>query len=259
MRVVTIALACAFLLAPGVARADAAACVAASDEGQKDRDAGHLIAARVQFAMCAHEECPSLVRTDCLRWLEEVDKRTPTVIPTATVRGKDAVDVAVVMDGVPLASRLEGRAIPVDPGEHRLRFRHPPDQDVDEVVVIKEGDKDRVLQARFGPEPSLAVVEPAKKPPTLAYVFTGIAVGSALAAAAFGAVGLGFWADCNGNKSKCDVNLAESNTRVDWVVSDVSVGIALVSTALAIWQFVRHGQSPRAKSPFFPGGLSVRF
>src|SRR4051812_35283843 len=103
-----------------VARADdKAACVAASTKGQTLRDEGKLLRARDELLACAKDSCPDIVRGYCAQWLGEVDKRLASVVIRARgSKGEDLVDVRVTMDGNPLVTKLEGRSISIDPGEH---------------------------------------------------------------------------------------------------------------------------------------------
>jgi len=236
----------AVVLVPANAHADAESCVAASDEGQKLRDEGHLRAAHAKFVTCAAEECPSPVRAKCVQWLDDVDKRTPTIVIAATSKGKDATDVIVSIDGGVAMQHLDGNAITLDPGAHKIRFEHAGDPAQEETIMLREGEKDRAIRVSFGSiEPPL----PPKKPPTLGYAMTGVAVGSALA---FGALALGSflivqgWDSCmkGSDTLLCDKNGHETATVTTSVLADVSLGVAIVATGIAIWAFVKHGQKP---------------
>lgn len=240
----------ALVLAPAIARADAESCVAASDEGQKLRDEGHLRAARAKLATCAAEECPSPVRANCVQWLDDVDKRTPTIVLAATSQGKDATDVAVSIDGAIVAQHLDGNAIPLDPGTHKFHFEHAGDPPQDETIVLREGEKDRAIRVAFG---ALLVSPPPKKPPpTLAYAMTGVAVGSAVAFGAFALTSFLIvhdWDQCKVvDPSKCNESGHQTATLTTVVLADVSLGIAVITAAIATWAFVAHARKPAPPS-----------
>jgi hypothetical protein len=58
--------------------------------------------------------CPILVRSDCTRRLDELDKVQPTIILVAKdAAGGDVAGVMVAIDGKP-GVRLEGAELPVD-------------------------------------------------------------------------------------------------------------------------------------------------
>ncbi|HEY2367383.1 MAG TPA: hypothetical protein VGH87_13400 [Polyangiaceae bacterium] len=233
----------ASVLVPAIARADAESCVAASDEGQKLRDEGHLRAARAKLATCAAEECPSPVRGNCVQWLDDVDKKTPSIVVAATSNGKDASDVIVSIDGAVVTQHLDGGAIPLDPGEHKLHYEHAGDPPQDDTIVLREGERDRALHVSFGstfvPPPP-----PPKKPPTLAYAMTGVAIGGALGFGGFGLAGLLVIDNCNSNKASCDVEAHKTATLASFIVADVSLGVAVVTASIAIWAFVKHAKKP---------------
>ena len=48
------------------------ACIAQSEKAQLDRDEGRFLDARGSFVACASEECPRVVRRDCVEFLAEV-------------------------------------------------------------------------------------------------------------------------------------------------------------------------------------------
>src|SRR5262249_45056574 len=98
------------------------ACLAVHKEAQVHKREGRLLAAREALLQCKKEACPSVIRTDCGDWLAEVERLTPSIILSARTKGGDESDVRVLMDGKLIATRLDGKSIPVDPGEHNFRF-----------------------------------------------------------------------------------------------------------------------------------------
>ncbi len=142
--------------------ADVQACLAASEKGQTARSAGKLREARDQFLICGSESCPTIVRRDCTQWTSELTSALPTLVFGAKdTRGGDLFDVTVAMDGEPLVKKLDGKAVFVDPGPHTFRFETAGAAPVTQKVLVKEGEKMRVLTATFdtgGSEP------PATKP-----------------------------------------------------------------------------------------------
>jgi hypothetical protein len=73
------------------------------------------------------------------------------VVSALDPAGQDAADVRVTMDGAPFLPRLDGRAIPVDPGEHRFRFEREGSPPVEETAILREGEQRRMLAVRFAP------------------------------------------------------------------------------------------------------------
>jgi hypothetical protein len=139
------------ILAALLASASAAAadptkleCIAANSAGQDLRRSGKLRDAREKLALCVSTSCPGPVREDCAQRLEEVDKVMPSVIFEAKDgAGNDLSAVHVTMDGRLLADRLDGTAIPIDPGPHDFVLEAAGLPRAQKRLVLREGDKGR--------------------------------------------------------------------------------------------------------------------
>jgi hypothetical protein len=146
------------------ARADVASCAQASESAQSLRDEGRLKAARALFLECAAVECPGVVRSDCSRWLGEVDTRLPSVVFRVNdATGKEVTAVRIFFDNALLTERADGRSVTVDPGEHVLRFEAAEGKS--EIrLVLHEGERARLLTTTLegapGAQPPLAPVTP---------------------------------------------------------------------------------------------------
>ena len=55
-------------------------CVAAFDSAQTLRKKLELRAAKTQLELCARAACPSIIASDCGRWLTEVQTELPSII-----------------------------------------------------------------------------------------------------------------------------------------------------------------------------------
>ncbi|HEY8041620.1 MAG TPA: hypothetical protein VIF15_17565 [Polyangiaceae bacterium] len=259
----------AFALPLGDARADdKQQCITASDQGQQLRDDGKYRRAREAFSTCSRDVCPALVKHDCLQWLADLDQTSPSVVINAKDdKGGDLVDVKVLVDGAPLVSKLDGKPTLVDPGQHLFRFESPGFPAVEERVVVHAGEKSRLLNVQFGtpanpapaeqtgqapPAPATATAATtAETPPAAvprsrqatlvsAWVFTGIAAVAFGSEAYFGLSGL---SDRNGLKSQpcaqtatCNQNDVDS-VRTKFTIADISLGVGIVSAALAAYLF----------------------
>jgi hypothetical protein len=143
------------------ARADKAACLSAASQGQRFRDNHKLVEAREQFRSCAAGDCPSVVQSDCANWLSEVERDLPSVVVSAkSGSGKDLVEVRVTVDGQPLASKLEGQAIPMNPGSHAFHFETSDGKTLDQPVVVREGEKNHPVAVVIGPPEPAAPAAP---------------------------------------------------------------------------------------------------
>jgi hypothetical protein len=89
--------------------------------------------------------------------------------------GSDLVDVKVTVDGAPLATKLDGLAVDVDPGAHTFAFE-APDGRVEQKVVITEGGKAQRVSVAFG--------APGTAPVVTTTPGTGVAASAPVAAAA---------------------------------------------------------------------------
>ena len=140
------------VLAGSEARADdRRACLEAAAQGQTLRDAHRIVEAREQFRICAQESCPAVVQKDCSGWLEAAERSLPTVVVEAKdEHGTDLFDVAVSVDGQPLVAKLDGNAVPVNPGRHTFHFQWagPPQ---DQSVLVREGEKDQRVVVALRP------------------------------------------------------------------------------------------------------------
>jgi hypothetical protein len=143
-----------------------AECIAAADQGQSLRDDGKYTRAREEFATCARETCPKVVAHSCNQWLHETDEATPTVVLGAKdAAGQDLTNAQVTMDGSSFAESLDGKPVQVDPGQHLFRFTRPGSDPAQASVVLRAGEKNRVVGVTLNPTVTAAVEPPASPPP----------------------------------------------------------------------------------------------
>jgi hypothetical protein len=138
------------LVALAIGRAAAAtagveACAAAYEQAQEQRQRGAFGEARGRLSACAAATCPAFIVKDCRRWLDEVDVAQPTVVLAVRLAGRDLERVTVRSDGRVLAQRLDGRALPLDPGKHALSFEAEGAVARSLQVIIAEGQKNRLI------------------------------------------------------------------------------------------------------------------
>jgi hypothetical protein len=143
--------ACALMFVRASHADEKSACIDASEQGQRLRAAHELVEARAQFLVCAARHCPSIVQQLCDGWLAEVENSLPTVVLTAkSALGADLVDVVVTVDGRSLLTKLEGQASPVNPGRHIFHFSLADGTQLDQQVVVKEGEKNQGIAVSLG-------------------------------------------------------------------------------------------------------------
>ena len=250
--VVAISCAVSWLLSSSRAFADdvVTACVKAAEDAQTQSSAHQLRAARAKFLACAQQTCPLVVRNDCAGWLSEVDKQLPSIVVQARdTRGVEVLDVRVLADGDVLAERLDGLAVSVDPGEHLFQFEGVGVPALQQRILIREGEKGRVLPITLAAPPPPPEVRPrtGRHPPPLVYVFGGLAIGGAAGFTYFGLKGK---ADADeigrtacGRKGTCpDEQLTP--VRRELVVADVSLAISVLSLGAAAYFFFTDREAP---------------
>jgi hypothetical protein len=143
-------------LSTGSARGDGKAeCFDSASRGQTLRDQHKLVDARAAFAVCARPVCPKQVSKDCTAWLDQVDQALPTVVVTVSdPAGRDLLDITVLLDGHPLATRVTGQSVPIDPGVHVFHFEAADGSRLDRSVLVREGVKNQAVAVVIGPAPS---------------------------------------------------------------------------------------------------------
>jgi hypothetical protein len=243
---------------------DKEACVAASDQAQTLRDEGKFRAARAQMVACARESCPAIVRRDCEKYLSDLDTAQPTVVLGARdAKGNDVAGTRVLLDGVALLDHLDGKPIPVDPGEHTFRYETAGAAPVEQHAVIRVGEKNRILTAILmastavapKPVPVAPIAAPPAEPgetaprvhvPVASIVLASVGV---VAGVGFAYFGLSGESDVSNLRATCAPNCAQSDVnaaRTKLIVSDVALGVGVVSLAAAAWIFFHRTPSAPA-------------
>ncbi len=135
------------------------ACDAAFSGTQTARKAGRLAEARELANKCI-EGCPAFARSECVRWLREVDDAQPSIV----LHVEGASSASVLVDDRLVASDLDGRAIDVDPGKHTVVVALPSGEKRTSMLVVSEGEKRRTVAVSFAP-PVVAVQPAVSSPP----------------------------------------------------------------------------------------------
>lgn len=235
------AVASSFLAAPRLARADdKAVCFSGYVDAQRDRKDGHLRKAASELTRCGSSLCPGAVRDDCVRWYAEVQAATPGLVVSFTDSdGKDRSDVTVTLDGERRASSLDGRALPVDPGAHRLVITTPRGEAYSTRVLVREGEHDRRVMVQAPPR-FVPVAGSAPPVPPLAWALGGVGIAGLAAWGGFGLAALYAHPGLESTLSACKPGCSSSDVRTvhtRFVIADVAGGLGLVSLAGAAFVF----------------------
>ncbi len=248
----------------GLARADDA-CGKAYEESQVARTESRLRAAQIELRECIRPECPEFVRTDCARWLSEVDSALPSIVVSASSNDADVEDVRVEFDGEVLSDRLDGRALPVDPGRHTLRFTREGEDPVVLEVTIREGERSRRIPVEFkrrAPTPIPTAPAPAPVGPrygVLPHVLLGVGVAGIAGFATFALLG---------NKDRHDLEKTCAprceDAPVDavhrkYIMADASLAVgvlALAASGYLFWSSARESTAAQS-STHVEAGLAL--
>jgi hypothetical protein len=232
----------------GTAHADTKRCIGAAEQGQQQRRDGKLLAARSSFVACTASECPAVVRRDCAKWIDELDATIPTiVVRLEDEEGHDAVDGRVLLDGETLSGATSGRAFSVDPGSHRIAWMRPGG-DLDEEIIVREGERNRVVVLRPKvaekiPPPPPPLPPPAKTKSSIPWLVGGAGLVVGGTGALLWGLGLNdrsnLQSTCASAHTCADSDVRASRTKL--IVGDVLVGVGVVAIAAAVYLLVTSG------------------
>jgi hypothetical protein len=141
------------------------ACVAAYKTAKSHEKAGELRAARELLVQCAKPACNEFLRQECTTTYNRLESDIPSVIPVVTTEAGEPYTLADVrMDGELLTSKLDGKALSVDPGTHEFSFSTGSDVFASRKLLVSQGQRNlRVaVKIRSGGAKSEAVSD---KPP----------------------------------------------------------------------------------------------
>jgi hypothetical protein len=95
---------------------------------------------------CAKPECSAVVRNQCSAHYTQLESDIPSVVPLVTDEaGNDRIDVQVTMDKELLTNRVDGRALPVDPGPHEFSVVADGAILARRKVMILQGQRNRPI------------------------------------------------------------------------------------------------------------------
>lgn len=272
----------ATLLLAATAHADPKACITAHATGQREAKAGHLRLATQLFTSCGSDEsCPAQLRQECAEFLKSVEQSVPTVIfSVVDENNQDVNGVKVFSSDELLIDGLTGRAIHVDPGKHHLRFLLPSGEILNSDVLIREGEKSRLIEVKTKddtqpeatptpppappPQAEVPIFTEAPLPPpperrTLPIAFW-IASGTALAGAGVGITYAVIGKSEKNDLSECAPHCTEimrstyDHLKRDYLIADIGFGVSIVSAGIATYFLVStySGSQERRSSSVAP-------
>ena len=243
------------------ARADgtAAECVAAAEQGQKLQGQGQLIEAKEKLLFCGRDSCPKVIRQDCTRWEGEVETALPSVVfGVKDEKGNDVTEVTVSIDGVPTLTELTGTATPIDPGSHRFVFKREGSPPLRTTALIRVGEKNRLVTARWGSATTEAGGDKGSTPeaprgprPVTGYVLLGVGVVVAGLATYGFVAGLSSTSSlrsgCGDSLGGCSPGQINSAQAQLWL-GDIAAPVAGIAIAVGTYLLLRTPDAPAAKA-----------
>ncbi len=228
-------------------------CVDAYEQSQRDRRDGRLLEARRQLLVCSQEVCPEVVSNDCATWLGEVERSVPSVVVSArSPAGDDLIQARVSIDEALVSSALDGKAVELDPGQHRLQIEVEGYLPYDRTLVVAEGEKHRSIIVTLERPPGTEPVEPPPQPdepsarpsPAVPVVLGVVGTAGFVGLTYFGATARSAERDldsCHPNCPQVDVD----NTKQRYLMANVSLGVGVAGAAgTVIWLLATRPRGP---------------
>jgi hypothetical protein len=237
-------------------------CIAANAQVQSLRLQKRLLRARGAAAACARDACPRVVSKECSTWEREIDAAMPSVVIDARdAQGRPLSAAHLLVDDNPVADRLDGAPLEVDPGEHVFRVELDGVEPLKQRVELIEGQRRRVLAFRFAsalpealPPVTLAPPSPTPQPappadstivsrpvPTASIVLGGVALVALGVFAVEGILGTTQYFDlkreCDAGSAAC-TSSAKSSDAVALDVATVALPVGVVAAAVSTYFFV---------------------
>lgn len=238
-------------------------CPTASENGQRLREQLKYRAAHAEFVSCSAASCPGVVRRDCIKWSSELDASMPTVVVAAVDENDhDMSEVEVSIDGEMLAAHVDGTPIAIDPGKHELRATSSGRVPASVSLVVRVGEKNRIVRVQFAPKTSVATaatteptVDTALPPPRAharhSYAPPLLSVGlgalGLIAVGSFAAFGITAKSDLGVLRDTCaprcvDADLSSVKTRM--LLADISLGVGVVALGAGTVLWVLKARKP---------------
>jgi hypothetical protein len=200
-----------------------------------------------------------------MRMYEEIQSAMPSlVIAAKRPDGADATGVRLLVDRLLVAERLPPTAVDLDPGEHVIRLEHAGWMPAEQMVVLREGEKNRRLTLRFEHLPPSTPGDHARirTPNVLGMVMLGVAVVAAGVGVTFGVIGKvgenDLASSACGQNGTCSRDAVDAIRRDYWTAGIVG-GIGAVSLGIGLWQINTQPAMTAGHVVFGPSGVRAAF
>jgi hypothetical protein len=248
-------------LAPQAAHAQANECAPLTRSAAL-RTESKLRAARSELTSCMEaSECNADARRRCAADLQTLANEMPSVVVHAhDGRGNDLVDVSVTLDGDPFVSKLDGLAMPLDPGEHTFVFTRAGQEPVTRTEQIEPKDKFKLVTVEIPDAELLRQRALAEAPPGRTHAPPDRLI-AGISLAGVGVVGLAAFAGLGADARSEEREMRASNCKPDcskgrvdsvstrYTLSNISLGVGIASLGAAAWVLFTGSASTPAADP----------
>jgi len=237
-------------------------CLASHELAQELKLQGKLLESKKTLLSCADEQCPSIVRSDCVRWLDEVESAVPTLVVVAISDAGDEINVSVTIDGKLVTNQLDGKPIELNPGVHDLAFELAGAKPKTLRVNVGQGEKNRIVRLDYRQKISaVQLAPPARVAETPAfapinYVLGGVAAAGLISTTYFGIRAVMAHEDARSCEPMCSSAVA-NDVRRKSLYADLSLAVTVLAAGGIL---VVNTRCPAALPNTAPqrGGLTVR-
>jgi hypothetical protein len=189
---------------------------------------------------------------DCVKWLEEVESRIPSVVFVAKdASGAEMSDATVSVGTTTLTRELDGKAIETNPGVQTFVFTFPSGQRIAQKAIVKEGEKAQrvtVTLAASAVSPTRSAASPSPSPSRAssamfdfdtrpaAFAVGGAGVLGLAVGGIFGLKAIGAKSDANCTNDFCDPqHLADARSAATVSTIGFIAGAALIAGGAALF------------------------
>jgi hypothetical protein len=217
-------------------------CIDEHTDGQLQRSSGKLRAALEHFRACSSEQCPSLIRKECVDLAQQVQSAMPSIVLGASdERGHDLPKASATINGGQAIAEMDGRAVELDPGKYQIEFVLADGRRQTVNLTLGEAEKYRRITAVFASSPAAppAAMAQSRGAGPLPFVLGGVGL-AALGSFAFFAIdGQNKEHDLRACAPRCASDRV-SSMRSRYLLADISLGVAVVSLGASAYFFLRH-------------------
>jgi hypothetical protein len=217
-----------------------AQCFEAHTAVQELRRDGKLLEAREKVSACSASECPGAIINDCVDFMTELDKTTPSMVFEVKLDGQSADDAQVYVDDVLVQDLVSGYQ--VNPGRYTIRVVLAPFEPMIRTVTLPAGQRMRLVSFEFQSASKASaptsralepVVEVSRPTPVAVYPLLGLGVAGL---ASFGVMSTLGNNEQDELEDTCSPNCTDdelSKMKTMYLIGDISAGVGAAALLTA--------------------------